>query len=177
VRSVTRPLRWELRRSRASVTNDDVPERWWGSPRPDPNPLTINPRLCKKRWNPSYIHASLPAAGVRQILLAEGKSPAYARRSSGMRRSPTVDTCGKWLPKGDKGAVDSLDDASSRSDGDRLVTSGGGRAAPAAQVVEVDDGPARNRTANPLIKSESGDHTGSTSAHQLRKKTGGSGGT
>ena len=37
-----------------------------------------------------------------------------------------------------------------------------------------EDGPARNRTANPLIKSASGEQTEGTSDHQPRKKSGGS---
>src|SRR5438552_13508371 len=87
--------------------------------------------------------------------LGEGKSPAYVQAQLGHASiSLTVDTYGKWLPKGDKGAVDSLDETPATRDGDRMVTFGGGSGAAAAQVADVEDGPARNRTANPLIKSQ-----------------------
>jgi hypothetical protein len=76
-----------------------------------------------------------------------------------------VDTYGKWLPSADRAAVDSLDDPGwgrpPRIDAPRLVaadgSSAGEHAETLAQVTEVEDGPARNRTANPLIKSSLAD--------------------
>ena len=51
------------------------------------------------------------------ILLAEGKSPAYVQAQLGHKSiTMTVDTYGKWLPKGDKAAIDSLDDAQPLAD-------------------------------------------------------------
>lgn len=47
----------------------------------------------------------------------------------------TVDTYGKWLPKGDKDAVDSFDETRAPRDGNRMVTFGGGSGASAAQVL------------------------------------------
>jgi hypothetical protein len=118
-------------------------------------------RVLKKAELPLHFTPHCLRHTYASILLAEGKSAVYVQTQLGHASiALTVDTYGKWLPKGDKGAVDSLDDAPSRSDGDRLVTSGGGGAAPAAQVVEVDDGPARNRTANPLIRRAAKGATG-----------------
>ncbi len=60
------------------------------------------------------------------LLLQQGESPAYVQRQLGHASIQlTVDTYGKWLPMGNKAAVNRLDDA----DGSRLVaksaTSGG----------------------------------------------------
>jgi hypothetical protein len=129
-------------------------------------------------------HAGLPAHFTppclrntyASILLAEGKSPAYVQAQLGHASiALTVDTYGKWLPKGDK-AVDSLDDVPGKRSGDRVVTLGRGGDENDAQVGDSESGPPRNRTANPLIKSESGYHAGSTSTDQPRKKTGRSNG-
>ena len=47
------------------------------------------------------------------ILLAEGKSSVYVQTQLGHASiALTVDTYGKWLPKGDTSAVDSLDEES-----------------------------------------------------------------
>jgi integrase len=46
------------------------------------------------------------------ILLAEAKSPAYVQAQLGHKSiAMTVDTYGRWLPKGDKAEIGSVDDA------------------------------------------------------------------
>jgi integrase len=45
------------------------------------------------------------------LLLQQGESPAYVQRMLGHASIKlTVDTYGKWLPMGNRGAVDRLDD-------------------------------------------------------------------
>ena len=45
------------------------------------------------------------------LLLQQGESPAYVQRQLGHASIQlTVDTYGKWLPMGNKAAVDRLDD-------------------------------------------------------------------
>ena len=89
------------------------------------------------------------------VLISEGRSPAYVQAQlSHASISLTVDTYGKWLPKGDKAAVDSLDDACRHRSGDRVVTFSSGSTAVAVQVADLENGPAEDRTPNPLIKSQ-----------------------
>src|SRR4029078_13093686 len=84
-----------------------------------------------------------------------GRSPAYVQAQLGHASiSLTVDTYGKWLPKGDKAAVDSLDDTCRRGSGDRVMTLTTGGAAIAVQVADLENGPTEDRTPNPLIKSQ-----------------------
>ena len=53
------------------------------------------------------------------LLLQQGESPAYVQRQLGHASIQlTVDTCGRWLPMGNKAAVDRLDDDRS---GSRMV--------------------------------------------------------
>ncbi len=100
------------------------------------------------------------------VLIAEGRSPAYVQAQLGHASiSLTVDTYGKWLPKGDKAAVDSLDDACRRGSGDRVVTFTSGAAATVLQVADLQNGPGEDRTPNPLIKRCS---EGETDAHHDR---------
>jgi len=55
------------------------------------------------------------------LLLQQGESPAYVQRQLGHASIKlTVDTYGKWLPMGNKGAVDRLDD----ENGSKTVASG-----------------------------------------------------
>ena len=57
------------------------------------------------------------------LLLQQGESPAYVQRQLGHASIQlTVDTYGKWLPMGNKAAVDRLDDSS----GSKTVAAAGG---------------------------------------------------
>ncbi len=91
------------------------------------------------------------------LLLQQGESPAYVQRQLGHASIQlTVDTYGKWLPMGNKAAVNRLDDPS----GSKVVakTESGAPDAPEAPVLL--GGPSRTRTVDPLIKRPSGDpHT------------------
>ncbi|TDI45724.1 MAG: hypothetical protein E2P00_03090 [Acidobacteria bacterium] len=51
------------------------------------------------------------ASYLASLLLQQGESPAYVQRQLGHASIQlTVDTYGKWLPMGNKAAVDRLDD-------------------------------------------------------------------
>jgi len=119
------------------------------------------------------------------ILIAEGKSPAYVQAQLGHASiTLTVDTYGKWLPRGDKAAVDSLGDAAHLATGirggDRVYASGTVQKRSGDQVVTFLDqryndpaetsismemippefhgvtanGPCRTRTYDPLLKRQ-----------------------
>ena len=108
-------------------------------------------RVLKQAGLPAHFTPHCLRHTFASILLAEGKSPAYVQAQLGHASiTLTVDTYGRWLPKGDKAAVDSLDDRS----GDRVVTFGRGSGEAAAQVPDSESGPREDRTPNPLIKSQ-----------------------
>jgi len=126
-----------------------------GTPLDPANVRKAFARTLKKAELPAHFTPHSLRHTFASILLAEGKSPAYVQAQLGHASiTLTVDTYGKWLPKGDKAAVDSLDDAPAKRSGDRVVTFGGGSGESAAQLSDFESGPPRNRTANPLIKSQ-----------------------
>jgi len=104
-------------------------------------------------------HADLPRHftphGLRHtfasLLLQQGESPAYVPRQLG--HAPiqlTVDTYGKWLPMGNKAAVNQLDDQKGSTGVARAATG-----TPGVSEVPVNvGGPSRTRTLDPLIKSQ-----------------------
>ncbi len=75
-----------------------------------------------------------------------------------------MDTYGKWLPIGNKAAVDRLDAgpaikkaeklAAAGESGSRVVAKPGSETREPAEGVEKDGGPCRDRTCGPLIKSQ-----------------------
>ena len=61
------------------------------------------------------------------LLLQQGESPAYVQRQLGHASIQlTVDTYGRWLPMGNKAAVDRLDDATPGASGSKLGLGGTG---------------------------------------------------
>ena len=102
------------------------------------------------------------------LLLQQGESPVYVQRQLGHTSIKlTVDTYGKWLPMGNKVAVDKLDDAGAVGSaaapapaptGSQPVAKTGSQAAAAGgNVVQLPDKigePWRSRTSNLLIKSQ-----------------------
>jgi hypothetical protein len=102
------------------------------------------------------------------ILVAEGKSPAYVQAQLGHKSiTLTVDTYARWLPKGDKAAIDSLDDATytagictTGTDGDRVVTFDADTGSDDAKAESSPEqfrgvetsGPCWTRTSDPLLK-------------------------
>ncbi len=106
------------------------------------------------------------------LLLQRGESPAYVQRQLGHASIQlTVDTYGKWLPMGNKGAVDGLDDDSAADvraegadaasaagsvppNGSKMVADQRGEEDECSQVIDFIGEPSRNRTWNLLIKSQ-----------------------
>jgi integrase len=82
------------------------------------------------------------------LLLQQGASPAYVQRQLGHASIQlTVDTYGKWLPMGNKAAVDGLDAPS----GSKMVATAGQDVADAPQAAEIPRATRRNRTGDLLI--------------------------
>jgi hypothetical protein len=90
-------------------------------------------------------------------------SPAYVQRKLGRASIQlTVDTYGKWLPMGNKAAVDKLDSwptatvdtPSAVANGSSVVAEGTSERFVNPQLVDSDGGPHRTRTCDPLIKSQ-----------------------
>jgi hypothetical protein len=66
----------------------------------------------------------------------------------------TADTHGKWLPLGNKAAVDRLDATMLHESGSNVVAGGDLEADANSEVVGIFGGPCRGRTYGPLIKSQ-----------------------
>src|SRR5207244_8904380 len=85
------------------------------------------------------------------LLLQLGVSPVYVQRQLGHASIKlTVDTYGKWLPMGNKAAVDRLDDSS----GSKTVAKTARGTSGVLEVPVTIGGPSRTRTVDPLIKSQ-----------------------
>ena len=85
------------------------------------------------------------------LLLQQGESPAYVQRQLGHASIQlTVDTYGKWLPMGNKAAVNRLDDAS----GSKVVAPSKSGTPGDPEMPDSNGGPSRTRTLDPLIKSQ-----------------------
>jgi len=85
------------------------------------------------------------------LLLQQGESPAYVQRQLGHASIQlTVDTYGRWLPAGNKAAVNRLDDSS----GSKVVAKIKSGTPDTPEVPDSIGGPSRTRTLDPLIKSQ-----------------------
>src|SRR5438132_12300398 len=85
------------------------------------------------------------------LLLQQGESPVYVQRQLGHASIQlTVDTYGKWLPMGNKAAVNRLDDES----GSKVVAKTPTGTSGVLEVPVTIGGPSRTRTVDPLIKSQ-----------------------
>ena len=85
------------------------------------------------------------------MLLQQGESPAYVQRQLGHASIQlTVDTYGKWLPMGNKAAVNRLDDES----GSKVVAKTATGTSGVLEAPVLIGGPSRTRTVDPLIKSQ-----------------------
>ena len=84
------------------------------------------------------------------LLLQQGESPAYVQRQLGHASIQlTVDTYGKWLPMGNKPAVNRLDEPS----GSKVVAKKESEVPDTLETSDSIGGPSRTRTLDPLIKS------------------------
>src|SRR2546427_1456357 len=85
------------------------------------------------------------------LLLRQGESPAYVQRQLGHASIQlTVDTYGKWLPMGNKAAVNRLDEER----GSKVVAETATGTAAASEVPVNLGEPSGDRTRDPLIKSQ-----------------------
>ena len=66
----------------------------------------------------------------------------------------TVDTYGKWLPMGNKAAVDRLDDATPGASGSKVVAKLVPAGTAAAEVLENSGEPSGTRTRDSLLKRQ-----------------------
>lgn len=78
------------------------------------------------------------------LMLQQGESPAYVQRQLGHASIQlTVDTYGKWLPMGNKAAVDRLDAVTVAETGSKMVATGGTAEAGTPEAIERFGGPCR----------------------------------
>lgn len=159
------------RRAAALCAGATADQRLWlfpertGGPRDPHNVRRAFARVLKHANLPPHFTPHCLRHTFASILLADGKSPAYVQAQLGHKSiAMTVDTYGKWLPKGNKAAIDSLDDPTYTTG---TVDGGGGdfgadapiSASPAMSVPEelralAKDGPCWTRTSDPLLKRQ-----------------------
>jgi integrase len=88
------------------------------------------------------------------LLLQQGESIQYVQRMLGHASiTLTVDTYGKWLPMGNKAAVDRLDDTGTFLSGGKMVAEATRASETRPQVTDGVGDPPWTRTMNPEIKS------------------------
>ena len=89
------------------------------------------------------------------LMLQQGESLTYVQRQLGHASiNLTADTYGKWLPLGNKAAVDRLDAPLFSESGSKVVAIRAWEAEETSEVVGTFGGPCRGRTYGPLIKSQ-----------------------
>src|SRR5206468_410167 len=89
------------------------------------SPSRIGPafkRILKAAGLPTYHSPHNLRHTLASLLLQQGESPAYVQRQLGHASIQlTVDTYGKWLPMGNKAAVDRLDPPAWQGRGSKVV--------------------------------------------------------
>ena len=79
-------------------------------------------RLLKRAKLPCTSRRIPYATRSASLLLQQGESPVYVQRQLGHASIKlTVDTYGKWLPMGNRAAVDRLDDVAAGANGSKVV--------------------------------------------------------
>ena len=112
-------------------------------------------RVLKAAKLPGHFSPHCLRHTFASLLLQQGESPAYVQRKLGHASIQlTVDTYGKWLPIGNKAAVDRLDGVPVEPSGSKVVANGGVSERLPAEPIEKNGGPCRYRTCGPLIKSQ-----------------------
>ena len=111
-------------------------------------------RLLKRAKLPLHFSPHSLRHTLASLLLQQGESPVYVQRQLGHASIKlTVDTYGKWLPMGNKAAVDRLDDVAAGASGKvvaKLVPAGEA----AAQRLEEAGEPCGTRTRDSLLKRQ-----------------------
>ncbi len=112
-------------------------------------------RLLKRADLPLHFSPHCLRHTFASLLLRQGESPVYVQRQLGHASIKlTVDTYGKWLPMGNKAAVDRLDDASPEASGSKVVAKLRPAAEAAAEVPENFGEPSGTRTRDSLLKRQ-----------------------
>jgi integrase len=112
-------------------------------------------RVLKRAELPLHFSPHCLRHTFASLLLQQGESPVYVQRQLGHASIKlTVDTYGKWLPMGNKAAVDRLDDASPGASGSRVVAKLRPAAEAASEVAERSGEPSGTRTRDSLLKRQ-----------------------
>jgi integrase len=99
------------------------PPRWLyypdaGTPLDDNNVRKVMTRVLKVANLPLHFTPHCLRHTYASLMLQQGESAAYVQRQLGHASIQlTVDTYGKWLPMGNKGAVDRLDEVATDPNG------------------------------------------------------------
>src|SRR5262245_49819534 len=147
-----RRLHAELKADKLRKGLQDMP-RWVfaslaGTPLDHANVEKAFKRVLKAAELPLHYTPRCLRHTFASLLLQQGGSPAYVQRQLGHASIQlTVDTYGKWLPMGNKAAVDALDSPS----GSKVVATAGKEAARASQVTDSSRATRRSRTGDLLI--------------------------
>ncbi len=123
-----------------------------GAPMDEHHVRKMMRRVIKTSGLPCHFTPHCLRHTYASLMLQQGEPITYVQRQLGHASIQlTVDTYGKWLPMGNKQAVDRLDELES---GSRMVANDDHQAVGKSEVVEVFGGPCRGRTYGPLIKSQ-----------------------
>jgi integrase len=121
-----------------------------GTPYDERNVRRAMYRVLKKAELPGHFSPHCLRHTYASLLLQQGESPAYVQRQLGHASIQlTVDTYGKWLPMGNKAAVDRLDDVPS---GSKMVATAGERSSKPSELIERIGAPDTNRTCDPRFR-------------------------
>jgi hypothetical protein len=112
-------------------------------------------RLLKRAKLPLHFSPHSLRHTFASLLLQQGESPVYVQRQLGHASIKlTVDTYGKWLPMGNKAAVDRLDDVAAGANGSKVVAKLVPAGEAAAQQLEKAGEPCGTRTRDSLLKRQ-----------------------
>ncbi len=121
-----------------------------GTPLQKGNLRRVFVRVLKRAGLPHFSPHSLRHT-FASLLLQQGESPVYVQRQLGHASIKlTVDTYGRWLPMGNKAAVDRLDEPS----GSKVVAKPAVAGADASEVPENVGEPSGTRTLDSLLKRQ-----------------------
>ena len=112
-------------------------------------------RLLKRAKLPLHFSPHSLRHTFASLLLQQGESPVYVQRQLGHASIKlTVDTYGKWLPMGNKAAVDRLDDVAAGANGSKVVAKLVPAGEAAAQRLERTGEPCGTRPRDSLLKRQ-----------------------
>jgi integrase len=122
-----------------------------GTPLDESRVRKVFTKMVKAAALPTHFSPHCLRHTYASLLLQQGESPAYVQRQLGHASIQlTVDCYGKWLPMGNKAAINRLDD----QDGSKVVAKTASSASGVLEAPDLIGGPSRTRTLDPLIKSQ-----------------------